>query len=328
MGDIVTMQPHGAAVPVARTFQPRELNLIRNTVASDTNAAEFDLFIEVCKRVGLDPFRKQIYAVVYNKGDVEKRKMSIITGIDGYRAVAARSGLYRPDDQAPLIETDKDLISPSNPKGILRATVKAFRFGPDREWHPAVGVAYWDEYVPLEAADFKWVDTGETWPDSGKPKRRKVAAEGSDQQPSGKWAAMPHVMLAKCAEAQALRKGWPEDLSGVYVAEEMAQAEVADLNATAQVDAFRADLVQKQIGTAGAVYISWRAGEPTEAVPAGKLVDRCEEFFAQSESVAELTAWQERNRIPLRDFFARYKSDGLRIKELVEGRSTRLEAMA
>ena len=70
------------------------------------------------------------------------------------------------------------------------------------------------------------------------------------------------------------------------------------------------------------------AGEPTEAVPAGKLVDRCEEFFAQSESVAELTAWQERNRIPLRDFFARYKSDGLRIKELVEGRSTRLEAMA
>jgi hypothetical protein len=46
--------------------------------------------MEVARRVGLDPFRRQIYAVVYNKDKPKKRKMSIITGIDGFRAVAAR----------------------------------------------------------------------------------------------------------------------------------------------------------------------------------------------------------------------------------------------
>ena len=48
-----------------RSYSPSQLALIRATVAKDCNQDEFDLFIEMCKHQGLDPFRKQIYAFVF-----------------------------------------------------------------------------------------------------------------------------------------------------------------------------------------------------------------------------------------------------------------------
>src|SRR5262249_35392887 len=35
------------------------------------------------------------------------------------------------------------------------------------------------------------------------------------------WQSMPHGQLEKCAEAKALRRGWPEQLGQIYISEEM-----------------------------------------------------------------------------------------------------------
>ena len=82
----------------------KRLALIRKTVAKDCLPTEFDWFIEICKGFGLDPLRRQIYAFVFHAGDAKKRQLIPVVSIGGLRAIAERTGNYRPDDKAARVE--------------------------------------------------------------------------------------------------------------------------------------------------------------------------------------------------------------------------------
>jgi phage recombination protein Bet len=86
-------------------YTAEQMRLVHRTVAKDCDNDEFDLFMTIARHTGLDPFRKQIHALVFNKDRRDKRRMVTIVGIDGMRAIAARSGRYRPDEKEPVYTT-------------------------------------------------------------------------------------------------------------------------------------------------------------------------------------------------------------------------------
>jgi phage recombination protein Bet len=329
----LTIAPSTAAT----TYSDAQLRLIRDTVARDCNPQEFDLFVTVARHAGLDPFRKQISAIVFSKDDPKKRRMSIITTIDGLRVIAARSQRYRPDEDEPEFEIDPELKDPlCNPAGLVKAKVRIWIADAMREggWKPVTGVAYWEEFAPIkdEASEgYDWVDTGEFWDDSGKPKRKKVPRAGSEMvrklETGGNWGKMPRVMLAKCAEAQALRKAFPEDLSSLYEASELDRAQVIDVTPTEQVGRFEAQQRLERVN-GGGVTLQFFPNTPLETVPLGKLADRIVETV-EGFSEPKILAWFESaNTQPLREFWARAPGEALEVKKVIEKCRAKLAAQS
>jgi phage recombination protein Bet len=309
MNNVVTMHKRGLM-----DFSGKQLDLIRRTVAAELNSDEFDMFISIARQNGLDPFKKQIYAIVYNKDKPDKRKVSFITGIGGYRAIAQRSGLYRPDEEAPRIVQDESLKSDINPLGIQHAEVTVYRYGPDGKWYPITGRAYWAEYAPIKdewAQDDngKWRPTGKTTLDTG-----------------GNWGKMPHVMLAKCAEADALRKGWPEDLGNLYVDAEMDRATTLDLTATEIVEQEQTARRQAALGGPNMITVMFEFSEGLQSIPSGQFVDRCINWIGKLEHASDIDGWAEYNRVALRQFWGTNPGDAIELKKTMEKRIAELKA--
>lgn len=115
------------------------------------------------------------------------QQMTVQTGIDGYRTIAERTGKIAGIDDA-IYEGD----SPTDAHPI-KATVSVYRMV-EGQRVAFTASARWDEYAPTGSQAFMWTK-------------------------------MPYLMLGKCAEALALRKAFPNDLTGLYTNEEMDQAD-------------------------------------------------------------------------------------------------------
>ncbi len=182
-----------------------QINLIKRTVAKGASDDELKLFVQICKGSNLNPFLRQAHLVPYwdSKEGIERRV--IIIGIDGYRAIAEESGQYAGSD---------DAIYDGETEAVYQAVEYVNGKKTEREAH---------KIVPSKASVTVYKAVG------GIRCPFTASARWDEYYPGGKkgsqWHKMPYLMLGKCAEALALRKAFPKLLSGMYVAEEMDQAQ-------------------------------------------------------------------------------------------------------
>lgn len=191
--------------------------LLGAVIPQNTPLAAVVQFAYICKRTGLDPFVRQIYLINYGG------KPTAVTGIDGYRLTAVRSGTYA-GSEAPrhegmvreevyIVKGEKQANGDWIDKvqevvSIMRPTttyVTVLKDLPGGRLGKFVGVADWNEFARYDVKEVTLED--------GKRKRVKILRES--------WRNGPKNMNAKCAEAQGLRKMAPAELSGVYTDAEL-----------------------------------------------------------------------------------------------------------
>lgn len=181
----------GSALAVAGNqefWNAQQLAALKQIGIENAPNADLAVFLNFAQKTGLDPFARQIYMIGRNNG----KKWTIQASIDGLRIVAERSGDYAGQVGPEYCGEDgqwRDTWTSKEPPVAARIGVLRHGFK-----EPLFAVAYYDEYV-----------------------------QKFNNAPSQMWQEKPRLMLAKCAEALALRKAFPNDLSGIYTAEEMAK---------------------------------------------------------------------------------------------------------
>ncbi|WP_457586175.1 phage recombination protein Bet [Ensifer canadensis] len=284
----------------------KQVALVKQTIAKDCNDDEFNLYMEVARGKGLDPFLGQIIPMVFSKKDAAKRKMTIIISRDGQRVIAQRCGDYRPASKPPIYEFDKDLKGPLNPQGIVSATVYLWKQDPkSSEWYEVAGQSFWEEFAPIK----------DEWAQNENGRNYKTGNQTLDD--SGNWARMPRLMIAKCAEMQALRAGWPEQFTGLYDEAEMDRAKVLDLTASEVVEKEREDNRLRAVGASNSITVTWGDNWALENVPVGKFFDEAVKFITEA-SPETVEKWRDANREPLQRYWAAQPGDALELRKRID----------
>lgn len=169
---------------------PEQEQIIADVYCKGATRDEVRVFLEICKAKSLNPLYKQIFAVKRWDSKLGKEVLEPQVSLDGLRSKAFETGEYQGMEGPWWCGSDGawvDVWLSSSPP--VAAKVVIHRKG----YMPRTAIALYEAQV----------------------QRTKAGA------PNQFWAKMPAHMLAKCAEAQAIRALFPHTTSGLYLREEM-----------------------------------------------------------------------------------------------------------
>lgn len=198
MSTVATRPHQGTALTIQdgqTEFSSGQIATLRQLGVENATREDLAVFFHQSVRTGLDPFARQIYMI--GRWTKQGTKQTIQTGIDGYRLIARRAA----DRSRETFGYEDTLWC-----------------GDDGVWRDV-----WLSKTAPAAAKVTVIRNGERF--SAVALFSEYAGTTKDGSYTNMWATKSSVMIAKCAEALALRKAFPQDLSGIYTAEEMAQAD-------------------------------------------------------------------------------------------------------
>ena len=189
------------------TWTERQLATLRQIGVENASDGDLEVFFHQVKRTGLDPFARQIYMISRTQWNARTRqeevKQTIQTGIDGFRLIARRAA-----DAAGDVLSFEDTLW----------------CGQDGKW-----VDVWVNAQPPVAAKVTVLrGHGQRYPAVATlAEYAGWTGKGNERRLTRMWQEKAALMLAKCAEALALRKAFPQDLSGLYTSDEMGASQDA-----------------------------------------------------------------------------------------------------
>lgn len=155
--------------------------------------SDFIRFMNVANQAGLNPFLNEIYGLYFYDKAIKSEKLTIITGIGGFRKAAAMDQLATMryvGSSEPTIEFKKerlpeyaDLFKGRDIPNKVTIDIKGLNPITGEIQTVSTGIAYWDEYVKL-------VDEKEYIDGTLKKTGRRI--------PNSNWLDKPIVMLKKC----------------------------------------------------------------------------------------------------------------------------------
>lgn len=170
------------------------LSALKSSLYTGAKDDSIQMVIEYCKACKLDPMQKPVHIVPMWDKNTKSMKDTIMPGIGLYRIQAARSNKYAgvsEPEYGDTVNTTLGGVSISYPEWC-KVTVKKL-----------VG----NNIVEFTAKEY-WLENYAT-------------ARKDSTAPNAMWLKRPFGQLAKCAEAQALRKAFPEIITQQPTAEEM-----------------------------------------------------------------------------------------------------------
>lgn len=186
----------------ALSFSRKQIETLKKTLCKGRTDTELELFLNVCKGRGLNPFAYQIYCVSRWSSAENREVMSVQTGIAGFRSIAQDTKQFAGEgdtifyDEAGK-EYPKIWLNKEHPFACSVGVEKII--GRQQDGTPIVKeyrkLVYWDSVVQTK----------------------------KDKTPTAFWLGAKGIQqIEKCATAASLRAAFPEKLGGIYSEDEMA----------------------------------------------------------------------------------------------------------